>query len=107
MRLCRSAPPEYEPWCHIGYAKNLVDVTADSRDGFAYCRLLGTEAAKQACNVAVGEEIWVLADDLERRESLCQVAEPAYVAACRFGAGLSETALQAVDEPTSPVSPRR
>lgn len=89
MRLCATSPTEYEPWCHLGYAKNLVDVTADPKDGFDYCRLLPAGESKRVCNVAIGEQIWVLADDLSRRESLCLGADPAYLTACRHGAGLT------------------
>lgn len=88
MRLCATAPSAYQPWCTIGYTKNLVDVTADPEDGFAYCRMLPAGESKRVCHVAVGEEIWVLADDLERREEMCLGAETAYVEECRHGAGL-------------------
>jgi hypothetical protein len=90
MRLCSTAPVDYQPWCTIGYTKNLVDVTADPADGFAYCRLLPAGESKRVCNVAVGEQIWVLAEEPERREEMCLGAEPDFVAACRHGAGLTE-----------------
>jgi hypothetical protein len=95
MRLCSSTPGEYQPWCTIGYAKNLVDVTADPDDGFASCRLLPAGESKRVCYIAIGEQIWVLADEPERREAMCRRAESAFVAECRLGAGLP-------DGPTTP-----
>jgi hypothetical protein len=90
IRDCATAPDEYEPWCHVGYAKNLVDLTADPADGVAYCRLLPTGQSKRSCYVAIGEQIWVLADAPERRSSLCAIVESDYIGACRAGAGLPE-----------------
>jgi len=100
MRLCASTPAEYQPWCTIGYTKNLVDVTADPRDGFAYCRLLPVGESKRACNVAVGEQIWVLSEAFVGREAMCLDAEPAYLQACRHGAGL-DVAEAAQAEPSA------
>jgi hypothetical protein len=101
MRLCSTAPVDYQPWCTVGYTKNLVDVTADPADGFEYCRLLSPGESKRVCNVAVGEQIWVLVEDRSQREAMCRAAGPDFLEACRHGAGLTEpTAL-----PVSPVSP--
>jgi hypothetical protein len=88
VRLCSNGPVEYRPWCHLGYAKNLVDVTADPADGFAYCRILPPGESKRICNVAIGEQIWVLAEDPARRAEMCLAAEADFQAACRRGAGL-------------------
>lgn len=88
VRLCSNGPVEYRPWCHLGYAKNLVDVTADPADGFAYCRILPRGESKRICNVAIGEQIWVLAEDPARRAEMCLAAEADFQAACRRGAGL-------------------
>ena len=94
MSDCGTAPDEFEPWCHVGYTKNLVDLTADPNDGAAYCRLLPSGESKRSCYIAIGEQIWVLADSPERRSSLCAAVESDYIAVCRLGAGLSEeTAL--------------
>jgi hypothetical protein len=90
--LCGRAPSEYEPWCHLGYAKNLIDLTADPEDGFAYCRVLPQGESKRFCYVAVGEQVWVLHDSVDRREDLCAAAESPYVEECRRGAGLSVAA---------------
>jgi hypothetical protein len=101
ITLCNSAPVEYRPWCHMGYAKNLVDVTADPNDGFAYCRLLPAGESKRICNVAIGEQIWVLADDPARREQMCLSAEPDFRDACRIGAGIARPAASATVAPSS------
>jgi hypothetical protein len=89
-RLCASVPADYEPWCHVGYAKNLVDLTAVPGDGMDYCRLLPPSESKVRCYIAVGEEIWALGEAAERRDAACSGAEPGYVQACRFGAGTEE-----------------
>lgn len=107
IRLCGTVPADDQSWCHIGYAKNLVDLTADAEDGFVYCRLLGAGEFKRACHIAVGEQIWVLEDTHDRREALCAGAEPGYLSACRYGAGLPEdevagralSPLDTADEP--------
>jgi hypothetical protein len=88
IALCATAPAESQPFCHVGYAKNLIDLSAEPEDGFAYCRRLALDAAKRACYIAVGEEIWVLTDDPAKRRSLCEGAEPDHAEACRLGAGL-------------------
>ncbi len=99
--LCATSPDPFEPWCHLGYAKNLVDLTADSADGLAYCRVLPEGESKRFCYVAIGEQIWVLADAIERREQLCRAAEGPYVAACRHGAGLAEPAAAGAAAPAA------
>jgi hypothetical protein len=86
-RLCATSG-RFEPLCHAGYAKNLVDRTADVNDGFDYCRILPPGEARRVCTVAMGEEIWVMTQTDEAREALCARAEPGYVEACRQGAGL-------------------
>ncbi|MEX2582739.1 MAG: hypothetical protein WD766_05675, partial [Gemmatimonadota bacterium] len=88
IELCGSAPREFEPSCHIGYAKNLIDLTANPDDGFDYCRRLPAGQSKRICYVAVGEQIWVLNDAPARRSALCAASESAYVSDCRYGAGL-------------------
>jgi hypothetical protein len=101
IRLCAAAPEEYQPWCHLGYAKNLVDVTADPADGFAYCRMLPAGESKRVCNVAIGEQIWVLEEDLGRREQMCLAAEPEFRDACRVGAGIERPTADAGDTPAA------
>jgi len=100
LRLCASAPEEYQPWCHVGYTKNRVDITADPADGIRYCRLLPPGESKRVCYVAVGEESWALTDDASRREATCAMVEPEFREACRHGA-----ALEGLGGPESPTSP--
>jgi hypothetical protein len=88
MRLCGQAPELYQPACTVGYTKNLIDVTADPADGFAYCALLPAGEAKRVCYVSVGEQIWVLEADETRRAAICTQAQGVYREACRHGAGL-------------------
>ncbi|MEX2571492.1 MAG: hypothetical protein WD737_09295 [Gemmatimonadota bacterium] len=90
IQLCGLAGEDYERWCHLGYAKNLVDLTADSNDGLRYCRLLADGESKRFCYIAVGEQIWVLTQDTEQRVALCANAEEAYLDECRRGAGLEQ-----------------
>jgi hypothetical protein len=88
IELCGAAPVERQPWCIVGAVKNVVDVTADARDGFEFCKLLGSGGNKNACYRAVGEQISVLHATPEARERTCNLAEHAYVNECRAGARL-------------------
>ncbi len=89
LRMCRSVPAGYEPFCHLGYAKNLVDQTSNPRDGFDFCRLLTIAESKQACYTGIGEQLWVLYTDADRRAEVCRGGvEQGYIEACLTGAGL-------------------
>jgi hypothetical protein len=88
IRLCGTAPARYQPWCHVGYVKNLIDLSADPGDGIAYCRLLPEGESKRVCYVSVGEQAWVVAEDQQKREAACFEVAPPYREACRHGAGL-------------------
>jgi hypothetical protein len=90
VRLCAGGDPLYRRWCHAGYVKNLVDLTARSADGMAYCRVLADPSLKEACYTAVGEQTWVLADDPERRRGWCAEAEADFRGACLLGAGIRD-----------------
>jgi hypothetical protein len=86
---CGNGDPRFQVWCHIGYVKNLVDLTADPEDALAYCRGTAGADLKQACYHAIGEEIWVLTSDRQRGERWCAMAEPGHQDHCRRGAGLA------------------
>jgi hypothetical protein len=86
---CGTGDPRFQVWCHIGYVKNLVDLTADPADALAYCRGTAGAELKQACYHAIGEEIWVLTSDRQRGEQWCSMAEPGHQDHCRRGAGLA------------------
>lgn len=88
MQLCSVGDPELRSWCHVGYVKNLIDVTADPQDGLGYCRLLPAGASKEHCYRAVGQQVFLLAAEPERRAAICAMAEPGYAAQCRTGADL-------------------
>lgn len=85
--LCAAAPDVGQPYCIVGVVKNIVDVTADARDGLNFCRLV-PDASKSACYKAVGQEIGLLQPTSPGRETACRAADPGYVAECRRGAGL-------------------
>lgn len=85
---CSAGDPRYNVWCHIGYVKNLIDLTADPADALAYCRGVGSEL-KQACYHAVGEQVWVLTSDRAQGEEWCAAAESGHTEHCRRGAGLA------------------
>jgi hypothetical protein len=87
-RLCTNGDVAYQPWCHVGYAKNLVDLDADASTGLAYCRVVTGEAAKTACYRAIGEEVYVLTDDPQKRRTWCDAAEEAYRSVCAVATGL-------------------
>ena len=82
---CEKMADEFEPWCHIGVAKYLIDLTAKPQDGMAYCRQVNGEANKLKCYEAIGEQIATLYADPAQRRSSC-VGSDAYVQACEFGA---------------------
>ncbi len=89
IRLCSLADPEYQPWCHVGVAKNLVDLGAKADDGFAYCRAVTGERNKLRCYHAIGEQVATLRAGTNDRAELCTHAESAYRDACRGGAGIA------------------
>lgn len=93
LRLCALAPGDYEAWCHVGFAKNLVDLTADPSDALSYCSKVAPGRNKEACYRATGEEIGVLTSDSARRADLCAPAPAEYRPFCRSGAGLSGSDL--------------
>jgi hypothetical protein len=90
LRLCSVGDPALRSWCHVGYVKNVIDVTAEPRDGFSYCRLLPAGRDKEHCYRAVGQQIYLLAGQPERRAEICASAEAGYAAQCRAGADLPE-----------------
>jgi hypothetical protein len=87
VTYCRAAPEVGQPWCIIGVVKNIVDVTADPRDGMSFC-LLAPDHTKPACYNAVGQEIAILQPTMPGREQACLAAAAGYVPECRRGAGL-------------------
>lgn len=88
-RNCAGAPEAFRPLCHTGVAKNLVDITANPSDGFAYCSTLSESVSKVTCYSAVGEEIRSLSPDLAKLKELCSAATPPFDAACEYGAGVT------------------
>ena len=87
VTYCRAAPEVGQPWCIIGVVKNIVDVTADPRDGMSFC-LLAPDHTKPSCYNAVGQEIAILQPTRPGREQACLAAAAGYVPECRRGAGL-------------------
>lgn len=88
LRMCATVPAGYEQFCHLGYAKNLVDQTSNPQDGFEFCGLLTSADSKRACYTGIGEQLWVLYSDTNRRAQVCNSVEADYVSACLTGAGL-------------------
>jgi hypothetical protein len=88
IELCDLAGPTHQYDCQSGYVKNVIDVTAEAADGFEFCRAVREAEGRALCNMAVGEQIWVLATDESRREALCEGADAAHIEQCRRGAGL-------------------
>jgi hypothetical protein len=71
---CRKSPEAYRGWCYVGVAKNFIDLTATTGEGFEFCRAV-EEEAKPRCNEAIGEQIYVLFGDPEERRAACAEAE--------------------------------
>lgn len=86
--LCSNGDPTYQPWCHIGFVKNVIDLSADYTKGLAYCRTLKGLPSKKACYGAVGEEVASLTADETRRAKACDEAEWAFRETCGIAAGV-------------------
>jgi len=86
LRMCALADDRYEPWCHVGMVKNLIDLTAKAEDGIAYCRVVPGEANKLKCYEAVGEQIATLRNTESGRTELCGRVDSEGRAACLYGA---------------------
>jgi hypothetical protein len=87
VQYCGLAPAVGQPFCIVGVVKNVVDVTADYRDGLSFCRLV-PDNSKPACYLAVGQQVAILDATREGRERACAGAAQGYVAECRRGANL-------------------
>lgn len=90
MRRCALGTAPARDYCHLGYVKNLIDLSADPADGMAYCRQLPAGSAKALCYRSVGEQIWALGGSDVRREELCGQSEAPYRQHCRTGAALMD-----------------
>ncbi len=87
IAYCTAAPEVGQPFCIVGVVKNVVDVTADPRDGLSFCRTV-PDNTKPACFNAVGQQIALLQPTMPGREQACRAAASGYVPECRRGAGL-------------------
>jgi hypothetical protein len=90
--MCSLGTPRYQPWCYVGFVKNLVDLNARASDGLAFCAVLTGEFNKLKCFQAVGEEISSLRNTSNERRALCEGLADDYLDACLFGAGVIDTA---------------
>ncbi len=89
---CINAPARFRTWCHVGVAKNLVDITSHPADGFKYCEMLGDDlVSRTTCYVAIGEEIRLLSTAPEPRREMCAQAPAPFDQACLYGAGMTIT----------------
>jgi len=86
IAFCGLAPEMGQPHCIVGVVKNIVDVTAQARDGLSFCRMV-PDNSKPACYHAVGQEIGLLNPTADGRERACREAT-GFVGECRRGAGL-------------------
>jgi hypothetical protein len=85
-KKCAVAAERFRPWCHVGVAKNLVELTSHPADGFSYCASLTENVSIVSCYVAIGEEINLLTPTSEQRTKLCADAPTAFRDACLYGA---------------------
>lgn len=85
---CAKASADLRAWCHVGFVKNLIDVTARTDQAFAFCPLLEEENSRKACYQAIGEQLYVLRATDEERTEECEVVSGDERLACLFGAGL-------------------
>lgn len=96
---CNKGTVTWQPWCFIGVVKNFIDVTAQPRDGLEFCGRVGLEANRMACYVGVGEQLSVLMSNSTDRSQFCAAIPSEAREACRFGAGLTETAPRGLRMP--------
>ncbi|MBV9108311.1 MAG: hypothetical protein JO306_02765, partial [Gemmatimonadetes bacterium] len=87
IAYCGLAPDAGQAHCIVGVVKNIIDVTANARDGMTFCRKV-PDNSKPACYLAVGQEIGLLNPTAAGRKRACTAAT-GYVPECRRGAGLS------------------
>ncbi|MEP6509394.1 MAG: hypothetical protein ABJC63_14310, partial [Gemmatimonadales bacterium] len=91
--MCSTGTPRYQPWCYVGFVKNVVDRNASASDGLSFCGVLRGEFNKLKCFQAVGEEISAIRNDSAGRRALCNVpGDEDYLEACLYGAGVISTA---------------
>lgn len=89
---CAHGDPGYQPFCFSGVVKNRIDVTADPRDGIAFCKEIPAGGNRTQCYVAVGQQISVLHSvDLKARAEACKLAGRDGEGECRVGAALDDT----------------
>jgi hypothetical protein len=88
LEMCSHATGRFRDACLVGLVKNLVDRTADTADGLAFCRDVPDAAGKTACYRAVGEQVALLETATAAREARCAGAETEFAAACLAGAGV-------------------
>jgi hypothetical protein len=98
IRMCSLGTPRYQPWCYYGLVKNFVDLNARPEEGLSLCRDVPSAASRMICYTAVGEQIRVLGATEQDKRSMCAPAEPAYLAACLYGASVTASAPAALLE---------
>lgn len=88
---CAHGDPGYQPFCFSGVVKNRIDVTADPKDGIAFCKEIPAGANRTQCYAAVGQQISVLHSvDLDGRAKACALAGKDGEGECRVGAALDK-----------------
>jgi len=90
LRECENAREDLRPWCHVGFVKNLIDVTATTGSAFAFCARLDAGPGRELCHQAIGEQLTVLRATAGERASECaQAVGEAEETACRRAAGVA------------------
>ncbi|HRP07169.1 MAG TPA: hypothetical protein PLL69_01660 [Gemmatimonadales bacterium] len=89
INACNKGDPDWRQWCHVGVVKNFIDVTADPQDGIDYCNALPAGRDRDACWIAVGEQLVVrYTADRDARSRVCATTGDGE-ALCRQGAGIA------------------
>ena len=87
--ICSSSGDrQYQPWCHNGFVKNVIDITADHRSGLPYCRSLTDADATAMCYRAIGEQISVLKASTADRTAACGDVDVPFREICLQSAGV-------------------
>lgn len=89
VALCATAPEPGRGWCGLSVSTAMMNLSGDVRPGLRVCTLLEGQATRTECYRTMGSMLTAVEPDPARREQVCATVDPAFLAACRAGAGLA------------------
>ena len=97
-RRCELASPAGRPFCYRGAVRHLAYAPSELPRGIAFCRSLPQGADRASCWDGVGLQVGGFFTDTASREQACRSDDPADLAACAEGAGLTSSVRSEVRE---------